>query len=327
MSLILVVENERLTIERVRDTLAPLGWEVEVAAGHDEAVRTAAELRPRLVLISTELPGAADSVHVFSRARGGPGCVALLPANVQADADDLGADAVLSKPFTESQLRMLVNRLGAAAKPSLAAPPDSRQLTSSDLFADLLAEFDEAGPEGAPAAAPPPPAAPAAPPPPAPPRPAAAADKAAVSGEIEELLSKTLSGLDVTTRRPTPRPAPPATPAAPAAEPPAPPAVEPPPPPAAEPPAAPVAKPPAPPAPPPVATPTPTPRPESAVRRPSGEVDLAAIEALAHPKGRPGKGFDPAATQRVKIKPDARPKSDVLGDYQLLERIAIGGME
>ena len=28
----------------------------------------------------------------------------------------------------------------------------------------------------------------------------------------------------------------------------------------------------------------------------------------------------------MKIKPDARPKSDVLGDYQLLERIAIGGM-
>jgi len=347
MSLILVVETEKLTIERIRDTLAPLGWTVEVAASHDEAVRGAAELRPRLVLVSTELPGAADTVHVFSRARGGPGSVALLPATISADAEDLGADEVLSKPFTETQLRMSVNRLTSAGRPVAPGAADSRQLTSRDLFADLLAEFDDGAPAAPAATAPAPPAAP-----PEPPRRPTAPAKPAAGGEIDELLSKTLSGLDVTTRRPAAKPAPAAAP--PVASP-APPAPAPPPPvvpveaapvtaPAAPeeslPPTAPAAAaaPATPPEPEPAAAPVPAPppapvrtEPERAGRRPGTDVDLSAIEELARPKSRPGKTPvkkpDLAATQRVAAKPAGeRPKSDVLGDYQLLERIAVGGM-
>ncbi|MCL4840007.1 MAG: serine/threonine protein kinase, partial [Thermoanaerobaculia bacterium] len=81
------------------------------------------------------------------------------------------------------------------------------------------------------------------------------------------------------------------------------------------------------------AAPPPPARPEAerASRRPGTDVDLSAIEALARPKTRPAKGpgmgADLAATQRIATKPGAdRPKSDVLGDYQLLERIAVGGM-
>ena len=319
MSLVLVVESEKLTIERVRDTLGAEGWQIEVADGHDAAVRAAAELRPRLVFVSAELPHAQDTAQVFSRARGGPGSVLLLPTTMVEQGERFGADEILVKPFTESQLRMLANRLGSGPANTRGAGDGGKTLTSREIFGDLLAEFEgepaakdaAAAPPATqvptPAPAPKPTAAPAT----APPRPAAA--RPSSSKDIDDLLSKTLSGLDVGRRTapkpaapkpvetPTPAPiatappvvaeAPPARPveAAPPAAPPV--AAAPAPPPVAQPPAPVIAAPvetPAPvAAPAPVATPTPAPAPAPTPVPAPAPAPPAAAKPVDTPAPRP----------------------------------------
>jgi TonB family protein len=252
----------------------------------------------------------------------------MLPAAAAAGGAEFGADEILVKPFTESQLRLLASRLGAAAPSPRGGADSGKTLTSREIFGDLLAEFE--GEPAAKAAAPAKPVTAAS----SPPAPAArpAAPRPSAGKDVEDLLSKTLSGLDVG-KRPAPKPAAPkpaepaaAAPAAPVApvEPPKPvepkhapakaaaPAVAPPPAPepkpvepatagatsapAPAPPTAaptpkavpPAAAPAAPPAAPATAKPAEPAPPRATPRRPTGEIDFSALDELAKPKTRTG---------------------------------------
>jgi TonB family protein len=226
MSLILVVEQEGRYIERVHDALTAEGWRVKVVNGREAALQAAASEAPVLVLVNSDLPDGVQLLDQFSRHRGGPGTVALVPERSvgRVTAQELGADELLGKPFSDQDLRLLVRRALSAqreVKPNVPASP-GKQLTSEDIFGDVLAEVESgvaparadrggdsiqkkleqtlsglalpqvksgAGPKPAP-------------------KPASAG-----GGSIDKLISDTLSGLDVAKAKPAvakPSPAPPA---------------------------------------------------------------------------------------------------------------------
>jgi serine/threonine protein kinase len=166
MSSILIVEHEGRYIERIQDALTSEGWQPRFVAGRPEALRAAASEEPSLVLINAELPGAPELLRTFARRNGGPGSVALVAEHVGDDeAGRLEADEVLSKPFTDQDLRLVVRRGlsrtrdgGRGAAPVSREPRDGPQpdaipvegllddggdmLTSADIFGDVLAEVE-----------------------------------------------------------------------------------------------------------------------------------------------------------------------------------------
>ncbi len=333
MSLILVVESEARHAERVRDGLGSDGWQVEVLGSCEEAVAAAAARAPQLVLVNVELPGSADLLRNFSRSRGGPGSIALLPELGGFDPATTGADEALGKPFTEKDLRLLARRLATSARPTRHAEEevdDQRRLTSQELFGDLLAEV-ESEEQAARLAAPPPPsavvptagsdqpAARAAAPPPASarssaglaidqkleetlsgllkgerPRPAAPAKKA---GGVDDLLTRTLSGLDVG-KKPTRAPEKPAAPKPGATAPIAPtaPTAPPPKPPIAPPPSPSAPKPPEPPLEIAPSAPAPAPAPPVAPARPPEPP--RPVAAAPEPTPTPTRPKSPEASPR-----------------------------
>ena len=146
MSLILVIEQEGPYTERIKGALTAEGWAVQVVSSREAAMVAAANRAPDLVLVSTDTPGAVDVLQSFARRSGGPGAMALTHAGQGPPAD---ADGALAKPFTDEQLRMSVRRCLSRAQKSSAEAAAARaasvgaQLTSQDLFGDLLAEVEE----------------------------------------------------------------------------------------------------------------------------------------------------------------------------------------
>ncbi|MBP7586374.1 MAG: TonB family protein [Thermoanaerobaculia bacterium] len=209
MSLILVVESEGRHAERVRDGLGSDGWQVEVVASCEAAVAAVADRAPQLVLINAELPGAPEMLRSLSRAHGGPGSIALLPEIVGKDLGPLDADESLIKPFSEKDLRQLARRVVSSARAprKSEAEADQKRLTSHELFGDLLAEVESevaAARPAAPEPSRPPATAPAPAPVVAAPAPAPASGR---SLEMEQRLERTLSGMikDERAAAPTPK--------------------------------------------------------------------------------------------------------------------------
>ena len=375
MSLILVVESESRHAERARDGLGSDGWTVEVVASCEAAVTAAANRAPQLLLVNSGLAGARELLRNFSRAQGGPGSIALTPelSDERSEAAAREADEMLSMPFQEKDLRLLARRVATAAR-SVRKPEenvDSKRLTSHELFGDLLAEveseIDLPAPPAPPVSAP---SVKAAPVPSATSRleqtlsglakedPKRAAPSPRKGENIDDMLSRTLSGLDVG-KKPAKPPAAVASPVAPRPSPPPPAPVSarpsPPPPVAtAPPPAAPAPAAPAPVAPPPKPAPaarsappaaaarvdvTPTPKPaaeSTAAKRASREIDISRLDELARPRGKEStpspkppaaKGKESFATQKISVQPSfLQSPSAEFGQYTLLERIAVGGM-
>jgi TonB family protein len=393
MPSILVVEQEPSCVERINAALSAEGWRVRGVAGVDQALQAAAADAPDLVMAGTDLPGFEVLVFSFSRGAGGPGLLGLAPEH---GAGPDRADGQIVKPFTDQQVVLAARQALLARRQPAAAAPKEQKLTSHDIFGDVLAEVEGEGPAPAAARPAPPPAAPrpAAPPaPPAPParddemqrrldktlsgmfapeakpRPAAPAVPAAApappprraethAGDVDALLSKTLSNLELGRTKTGVRPPASATPVAPAAAAPA--AVRPAPPAA---PAAPVAatplqegtavrkkvvgdfdfseleelarsgRPAPSPAPPPRAAPPPSrpaPAPPAAPPMPAPlpfTPPAAAPAPLPAPSGV-SVAADAAATQRIPIFTDdgGDQPGERFGQYTLLERIAVGGM-
>ncbi len=332
MSLILVVEQEGRYIERIHDALSAEGWRVKVVNGREPALQAAASEAPLLVLVNTDLPDAVQLLDQFSRHRGGPGTVALVPERSvgRVTSQELGADELLGKPFSDQDLRLLVRRALSVqrdARPTVASG-SGKQLTSEDIFGDVLAEMESDAAAARPAADAGNSAAAIqrklektlsgldlAQVKPAPTKPAAA--KAATGGAIDKLISDTLSGLEAGKPRPakpaTPAvtPAPRAAPTAPAAPPVAAAPVPPPAAPTAPPPAttapppppivavpvapSPVAPPPAP-APTPVVPPAPVPPPVAAPPKPSTPPPVAPTPVAPPRPPEPPRPAMPVAT-------------------------------
>lgn len=397
MPVILVVEPEQSLVDRITGALGATGWQVRAVASVAEALEFTASEAPLLFVVSTSVAGSLDLLDPFARRRGGPGTVALVPAGSNPGVG-LHADEVLNHPFADDALRAAVDRTlrGATRRVIAESPTDAPKLTSQDIFGDLVADLDDAvktvAPASGPPASPPRPsrptsdsaidrkleetlsgilgiASPSKPPVPAPPPVASAPPsppsavpeppRRAAGGDVDALLSRTLSGLDLPAGR-KPSSVAPAGPPAPAARPPAatppPPAVAPPPrrtaeldfslleeltktgsrrstPPPAVPPSA-----TAPPAVPPVAPPSPPekfapPEPVTGFEawdstpaglKPSGEplpVPPIAAAPAAPPVEEPPPAEPPAPPVRVQVAAGQR-----FGQYMLLEKIGVGGM-
>jgi serine/threonine protein kinase/CheY-like chemotaxis protein len=404
MPSILVIEQEGRSLEWIQAALAPEGWQVLGVRSPAEALQAAASEAPDLVLIDAAVAGAASVAGTFSRAGGGPGLVALTaagaPAGFAADAvlgQPFSVDALLAAVH-----RLAADRRAAPLSPTAPLAPlvptapiaptaptaptasaRDQKLTSRDIFGDMLAEVESEVAGLAPG-----PTAPPSPRPPSttddvhrkleqtlsgvlnvPPRPRPAPPpRRSENGdaEVDALISKTLSGLELGSRpaagpRPPARPVspPPAAAAPPEPQPPQPLTPRPVPPPAA-PPAPPAEtrrgkpvgdfdfseieelartsrrpeppRPAAAPAPPPTPAPTPqpaAPRPAAQPAPPPPAVRAPAppvAPAPPPPQPTPPPPAAQLATQRIEVFSAAQKAGDQFGQYTLLEKIATGGM-
>ncbi len=145
MSVVLVVEQDAGRAGRIRHALRGGGFSVETAASRADALSNAARRAPDLVLASSTLPDAAALIADFSRRRGGPGVVAVIPADQAAPAD-VQADAILDEPFSDDEVRKLVRRCladEADRQPATSrSSSGSEHLTSDDIFGEVLAEVE-----------------------------------------------------------------------------------------------------------------------------------------------------------------------------------------
>jgi TonB family protein len=211
---VLLIEYEQRDRSRILSLLAAPDYAVTETHDGEEGLAAFGSAPFDLVLLSGKLPrlSPADVIRDI-RKKGGAAAppIVLLAAdysgsNTKADAQKIGAFEIVPKPFTDDALLGAVHSalestdVGAKTQ---KVPTASRALTANDIFADLL---DELGKEATPLA---PPAARAAAkeapvPPPAPRTPPART--ASADEEIERRLRDTLSGVRMTTRPGTTRP-------------------------------------------------------------------------------------------------------------------------
>ncbi|HEX3131848.1 MAG TPA: serine/threonine-protein kinase [Thermoanaerobaculia bacterium] len=248
MSSILVVEPEHRSSERIHAALGAGGWAIRVVGGPGEAQQVAAVERPDLILVSFSVPAADAVAGALSRSSGKPGLVlapdftdqelrdlvqrslpvpapvpapAPAPRNVMLTSADIFGDVLAEVEADEP---------AAPAPPAPAPPPRPAPRPAFDddeinrKLEKTLSGVMNLGSLGQepkrPAPAPPPPVQ-SAPAPPRPPAPAPAPPRRpepAPDSDVDALLSKTLSTLELGSR---PKPAAAPAPPRPAAPPPA----------------------------------------------------------------------------------------------------------
>ncbi len=188
MSLILVVDSESESVQSIESILQSEGWRVATATSCSEAEGLASQVNPDLIVVDTGLQGAPRFCARYSQRQGGPGVVALISAGSTANIDELLAEALLARPFSDQDLQLTVRRC-LAAKTATVGTELEDQFTSDDIFGDVLAEVHAEPEDGSgeisftptpqtvkpPVAVPPP--------------------KAKVSQDLGSQLEKTLSGM------------------------------------------------------------------------------------------------------------------------------------
>lgn len=182
MSVILVLEQDAGYAGRISSVLRAAGHEVHVVQNLDHALQIAAARPPQLLLASGSNAGAADLLDRFARRRGGPGSVVLLPSTLaeQVQAADYRADEILTKPFTESDLHAMARRFLTASPAPQPSAAQKNQLTSADIFGDVLAEVEAEAQKSA------------------------ASRRAASRDDVNKKLEETLAGVFPMTDRPRP---------------------------------------------------------------------------------------------------------------------------
>ena len=229
---VLLIEYEPRYIERVRGLLTPLGHTVTETHDGEAGLQAFGSSKFDLILLSGMLPRLPSAEVIREvRKKGGataPPIILMMSgyrgSNRKADAQKVGAFDILLRPFTDEDFiasvreaadstdvgakTMRIDTADVAAAAAAASP-----LTSSDIFSDVLDELIDKPrpaaaapvpaptPEPAPAAPPPPPPLPSpvapapAPPPPAAAAPAPAAPPAPAESAMDKRLRDTLSGL------------------------------------------------------------------------------------------------------------------------------------
>lgn len=239
---VLLVDYEPRNAARYQAALAPLGVEFLAAMDVDAAVASCSKVEPAVVLMSSVLPRLkVEDAITQLRARAGlrsTPFVVLMSGytgqDTRADAQLLGAQDILPKPFSDQQLRDCVQAwLQAGAKGTDISEKTKVQIlealrqqapagpvvTSEELFGDLLAEEEAPSladtqripvqpkapapkPQEKPTA--PPAASTQAPPPPAASKPAPPPSPRAerVGDEVEKVLEATIADVLKTEARP-----------------------------------------------------------------------------------------------------------------------------
>lgn len=141
---ILLVEDDRAMLERLRKQLAREGYEIATAEDGAEALRQVAHFEPDLVILDITLPagsgddGPVDGIDVLRRVREDfETPVLMLSATsvgaVKVMALTLGADDYLTKPFDPQEflarVQVILRRLAKSA-------PTAREITAGGLRID-----------------------------------------------------------------------------------------------------------------------------------------------------------------------------------------------
>jgi TonB family protein len=309
---VLLIEYEQRDRTRILSLLPAPEYSIKETHDGEEGLAAFGEDKFDLVLLSAKLPRLSPTDVIRDiRKKGGaaaPPIILLMAGyvghNTKADAQKIGAFEIVPKPFTDAALveaaRSAVESTDRAK--TMKIPVASKTLTANDIFSDLLDELGREGtaPTRAPAAAAsvPPPARSATPPP-------APARASRPDDDVEKRLRDTLSGVRLSTR-PTPRAPSPAVPPA-------------------------------------IPIPMPTPSiSEKALRSPAARAkDEAAIDrmisetlripipkkGLTAPGVTPPSDVTPTPSRRAEPREAVAPSGpDRFGQYELLERIASGGM-
>ncbi|HEY7575094.1 MAG TPA: protein kinase, partial [Thermoanaerobaculia bacterium] len=222
---VLLIDYEPRSVERLQGVLSP-EYELTLAKDGEEGL-AAFGSAPRFdaVLVAGMLPRLASGEVIREiRRKGGATAPPILLMvsgykgnNPKADAQRVGAFDILVKPFSDDELRGAVRSAIDATDigsktvriQTIGSKPPTAELTASDIFSDVLKDVASEGPSR------PAPAKPAAPAPPAP-TPPAARPPAAPGADLDQRLRDTLS--DMLGSRPTVKAAPgPAAPEKPAA--------------------------------------------------------------------------------------------------------------
>jgi CheY-like chemotaxis protein len=103
---ILLVDDNTTNLQVLFQALSPEGYELLVAQSGEQALETAQEAKPDLVLLDVKMPG-IDGFETFRRLRAGeetaeiPVVFISAHANVESmdEAKVLGAEGYLTKPF------------------------------------------------------------------------------------------------------------------------------------------------------------------------------------------------------------------------------------
>jgi len=326
---LLLIENEPRYIDKVC-LAGGSDFDVTVAKEGDEGLAAFDRDRPDLVVVTAALQKIrVNDVIRDLRRKGGPTAPPILlmmsgykGSNPKADAQKIGAFDILEKPFSDDTFRSLAFEALESTDPGAQTMRiDTAKLqgglTSSDIFSDVLEDLqpEEAAPRKPAATIPD-----LAISPPAPPRPAAP------SSGVDKRLEDTLSGI-LNPKKPAAAPAPPVV----RAEPPK-----------------------AAPAPPPSLKPTAPPtipaRPAEAARPgPRGSTDRDVDNMISQtlsgmtipaPKPKPAAPPPPPVVRPQPPKPAPAPPppaakrptappasdQDRFGQFQLIEKIATGGM-
>lgn len=145
---ILVVEYEPRYTERVKQALSGQAVSPVFARDGEEAIHALDRMNPKLIVLSSMIPKVATAELIRSiRMRDGASATPILltvsgysGANSQADANRVGANDILAKPYTENALLDKMGQLlGIQFAPPAAVAPGER-LTSDEIFGDLLDE-------------------------------------------------------------------------------------------------------------------------------------------------------------------------------------------
>lgn len=118
---ILLIEDEGNILEAIGFILTRAGWEVQGHGNGATALEAVARMAPDLVVLDVMLPG-RSGLEILRDLRGRPETAALpilmLTAKGQTKdretALELGADAYLTKPFSNAELLQTVTRLAEA---------------------------------------------------------------------------------------------------------------------------------------------------------------------------------------------------------------------
>ncbi len=209
MNQIILLDFEPRTTVRVTEALTQIECEVVGAKDVDAAVVACAKVEPRMVLITSVLPGIkVEDAITQLRARAGLRYTPFLVMmsgyagqDPQADALGLGAQDIVAKPFSNEDLLAHVQALLARTRQDATISADTRAemiealrrgsgrdegtVTSEELFGDLLADEPTQSPAETQRIAVPPPAAAAA---------KSAAKAAASASAADEAVARALDG-------------------------------------------------------------------------------------------------------------------------------------
>jgi DNA-binding response OmpR family regulator len=138
---ILVVDDEKKTVESIRLYLEHGGFDVAVAYNGTQALEEAERERPDLVILDLMLPR-VDGLEVCRRLRA-TSAVPIIMVTARAAEDDrlagleLGADDYVTKPFSPRELVARVRTVLRRAAPGREAEPGAA-LRAGDLALDPI---------------------------------------------------------------------------------------------------------------------------------------------------------------------------------------------